>query len=161
MTTAEYNSIVTQWANSAFRFAFKTVNDAEEAKDIVQQGFEVLWTKHKDLEVEKAKSFLFTVIHRKGMDYFRNKKMQYADELEAQHIKAYENNSSEWQQYLHEALSILDVQGRQLVLLKDYEGYNYQEIGKITGLSDSQVKVYLHRARKALKNHLLEKKLLL
>jgi RNA polymerase sigma-70 factor (ECF subfamily) len=32
-------------------------------------------------------------------------------------------------------------------LLKDYEGYTYEEIGKITALNASQVKVYLHRAR--------------
>jgi RNA polymerase sigma-70 factor (ECF subfamily) len=41
-----------------------------------------------------------------------------------------------------------------LVLLKDYEGYNYEEIGQITGLNESQVKVYLHRARLNLRNYL-------
>jgi RNA polymerase sigma-70 factor (ECF subfamily) len=35
--------------------------------------------------------------------------------------------------------------------LKDYEGYSYEEIGKITALNASQVKVYLHRARLQLK----------
>jgi RNA polymerase sigma-70 factor (ECF subfamily) len=56
---------------------------------------------------------------------------------------------------LHEALNRLNETQRSLVLLKDYEGYNYQEIGKITGLSESQVKVYLHRARLALRNYLV------
>jgi RNA polymerase sigma-70 factor (ECF subfamily) len=41
-------------------------------------------------------------------------------------------------------------------LLKDYEGYSYKEIGEITNLSESQVKVYLHRARLFLKTKLLE-----
>ena len=45
---------------------------------------------------------------------------------------------------------------RSLVLLKDYEGYSYQEIGQITALSESQVKVYLHRARVQLKNYLVK-----
>jgi RNA polymerase sigma-70 factor (ECF subfamily) len=36
-------------------------------------------------------------------------------------------------------------------MLKDYEGYSYEEISSITGLSSSQVKVYLHRARIQLK----------
>jgi RNA polymerase sigma-70 factor (ECF subfamily) len=40
-------------------------------------------------------------------------------------------------------------------LLKDYEGYSYEEIGQITGLNESQVKVYLHRARLQLKNYLV------
>jgi RNA polymerase sigma-70 factor (ECF subfamily) len=42
------------------------------------------------------------------------------------------------------------------VLLKDYEGYSYEEIGRISGLSESQVKVYLHRARLQLKNYLVK-----
>jgi RNA polymerase sigma-70 factor (ECF subfamily) len=54
------------------------------------------------------------------------------------------------------ALSRLSATSRSLVLLKDYEGYSYQEIGAITGLSESQVKVYLHRARIELKNYLIK-----
>jgi RNA polymerase sigma factor (sigma-70 family) len=49
----------------------------------------------------------------------------------------------------------LDEQSRALVLLKDYEGYRYEEIAQITGLNETQVKVYLHRARKVLKEDLV------
>jgi RNA polymerase sigma-70 factor (ECF subfamily) len=58
---------------------------------------------------------------------------------------------------LDEALHKLSETQRSLVLLKDYEGYNYQEIGQITGLSESQVKVYLHRARLQLKTYLVRR----
>ena len=57
---------------------------------------------------------------------------------------------------LDEALSKLSETQRSLVLLKDYEGYSYEEIGKITSLSESQVKVYLHRARIQLRNYLVK-----
>jgi RNA polymerase sigma-70 factor (ECF subfamily) len=57
---------------------------------------------------------------------------------------------------LEEALNRLGETQRSLVLLKDYEGYSYEEIGKITGLSESQVKVYLHRARVQLKEYLVK-----
>ena len=57
---------------------------------------------------------------------------------------------------LEEALSRLSETQRSLVLLKDYEGYSYEEIGQITGLSESQVKVYLHRARVQLKEYLVK-----
>jgi RNA polymerase sigma factor (sigma-70 family) len=56
---------------------------------------------------------------------------------------------------LETALARLNETQRSLVLLKDYEGYSYEEIGEITGLSASQVKVYLHRARIQLKNYLV------
>ncbi|HZW69458.1 MAG TPA: RNA polymerase sigma factor, partial [Hanamia sp.] len=57
---------------------------------------------------------------------------------------------------LNEALQRLSETQRSLVLLKDYEGYSYDEIAKITSLSESQVKVYLHRARIQLKSWLVK-----
>ena len=56
---------------------------------------------------------------------------------------------------LQEALNRLNETQRSLVMLKDYEGYSYEEIGEITGLNESQVKVYLHRARLQLKTYLV------
>ena len=53
------------------------------------------------------------------------------------------------------ALDQLNELQKSLVMLKDYEGYSYQEIGEITGLNESQVKVYLHRARITLRNYLV------
>ena len=57
---------------------------------------------------------------------------------------------------LNDALNRLNETQRSLVLLKDYEGYSYEEISEITSLSQSQVKVYLHRARIQLKNYLVK-----
>jgi len=56
---------------------------------------------------------------------------------------------------LEKALDTLSETQRSLVLLKDYEGYSYEEIGAITGLNESQVKVYLFRARTQLRNYLV------
>ena len=56
---------------------------------------------------------------------------------------------------LMDALNRLNETQRSLVMLKDYEGYNYEEIGEITGLNSSQVKVYLHRARLTLRDYLV------
>ncbi|MEA3444640.1 MAG: sigma factor-like helix-turn-helix DNA-binding protein, partial [Bacteroidota bacterium] len=43
---------------------------------------------------------------------------------------------------------------RSVVVLRDYEGYSYKEIAEITELSESQVKVYIYRARLFLKNYI-------
>ena len=55
---------------------------------------------------------------------------------------------------LHEALDKLPEIQKTVVLLRDYEGYNYAEIAEITTLSESQVKVYIFRARQALKEYI-------
>jgi len=63
------------------------------------------------------------------------------------------NNAKE---ILQDALGRLNETQRSLVMLKDYEGYSYEEIGRITGLNESQVKVYLHRARIQLKAYIVK-----
>ena len=57
---------------------------------------------------------------------------------------------------MNEALAKLNEKQRSLVMLTDYEGYSYEEIGKITGLNESQVKVYLHRARLLLREYIVK-----
>jgi RNA polymerase sigma-70 factor (ECF subfamily) len=49
------------------------------------------------------------------------------------------------------ALNKLNNIQKSVIMLRDYEGYSYEEIGKITGLNESQVKVYIYRARLNLK----------
>ena len=56
---------------------------------------------------------------------------------------------------LEEALNKLSEIQKSVIMLRDYEGYNYNEIGEITGLNESQVKVYIFRARKLLKEYLV------
>ena len=69
--------------------------------------------------------------------------------------KVQERSTPHLKKILEEALARLNETQRSLVMLKDYEGYSYDEIGQITGLTESQVKVYLHRARIQLKNYLV------
>jgi RNA polymerase sigma-70 factor (ECF subfamily) len=70
-------------------------------------------------------------------------------------VPVYSRQTQHTKKILEIALARLNETQRSLVLMKDYEGYSYEEIGEITGLSASQVKVYLHRARIQLKNYLV------
>jgi RNA polymerase sigma-70 factor (ECF subfamily) len=58
-------------------------------------------------------------------------------------------------QTIEDGLSKLSEIQRNVLLLRDYEGYNYEQIGEITGLNESQVKVYIYRARIAMKDYLV------
>lgn len=123
------------------------------AKDVVQDAFEVLWNKREEIQAEKARQYLFTVVFRKGIDVFRG--MKPVESIEDYHhqIKdnmAFEKTYSE-KEIIDKAIAGLPEMQRQLVMLRDLEGYDYKEICEITGLSLSQVKVYLFRARKSMK----------
>lgn len=154
MDVKDYNSCVKLWADALFRFACKCTGQEEDARDVVQNSFEVLWQKRDQVSPEKAKAFLFQVAYRQAIDNYRKQsRISYKEELPER--GSYQNSQPDLKRVLERALAQLDERQRALVLLKDYEGYSYEEIGRITELSDSQVRVYLHRARKVLKDYLV------
>jgi RNA polymerase sigma factor (sigma-70 family) len=155
MNTREYNKCVDTYADGVFRFILKNIRDEHDAEDIVQDSFEKLWRKHDDLAAEKAKSYLFTTAYHTMIDLIRKRKPQ-RDIEEVQHITEGGTNAySDIKEVLNEALEKLSEIQRTVILLRDYEGYSYEEIGKITGLNESQVKVYIYRARVYLKNYIV------
>jgi RNA polymerase sigma-70 factor (ECF subfamily) len=154
MTDKDYNDCVDNFADGVYRFIVKNIRHTEDAQDIVQSAFEKLWVNRAQVLPEKAKSYLFTVAYHQMIDHIRkNNKMPLSEDAAIPHQQIVQHNS-ELKQVLMQAVSELNPIQKSIVLLKDYEGYSYREIGEIMNLSDSQVKVYLHRARIILKNKL-------
>lgn len=155
MTEQQYNECVTLYADNVYRFIVKNIRHEEDARDIVQTAFEKMWRNRDAVENEKSKSYLFTVAYNQMIDHLRKvKRMNLTEDFAEVKALNYQTNSNV-QKILHDALNRLNETQRSLVILKDYEGYNYEEIGRITGLNESQVKVYLHRARITLRNYLV------
>jgi RNA polymerase sigma-70 factor (ECF subfamily) len=154
MTDKDYNDCVDNFADGVYRFIVKNIRHTEDAQDIIQSAFEKLWVNRAQVLPEKAKSYLFTVAYHQMIDHIRkSNKMPLAEETFVPH-EPINQAQAELKQLLMRAVNQLNPTQKSLVLLKDYEGYSYQEIAEIMNLSDSQVKVYLHRARLILKNKL-------
>jgi RNA polymerase sigma factor (sigma-70 family) len=84
----------------------------------------------------------------------KNKRITLKDEFKEE-AKVTNHQQHDTKKVLNDALNKLTDIQKSLVMLKDYEGYSYQEIGEITGLNESQVKVYLHRARLLLREYIV------
>jgi RNA polymerase sigma-70 factor (ECF subfamily) len=154
MTTSEYNKSVDQYSDNIYRFALKNLRDSEKAKDIVQDTFMKLWVKVDDVNVEKVKSYLFTSAYHSMVDLSRKEK-RVGEYNEAKVKKmGHSEQYSDAKEILEVAVAKLPDIQRQMILLRDYEGYSYEEIGEITNLNESQVKVYIFRARKFLKDYI-------
>jgi RNA polymerase sigma-70 factor (ECF subfamily) len=156
MTEREYNQCVNQYADNVYRFIMKNLRHEEDARDVVQSAFEKMWRNRENVDPEKSKSYLFTIAYNQMIDHIRKVKRIKLKEDFAEETRITEQPQSQLKKILEEALGRLNETQRSLVMLKDYEGYSYEEIGQITGLSESQVKVYLHRARIQLKNFLVK-----
>ncbi len=155
MTEKEYNECVTLHADNVYRFILKNLRHEEDARDVVQSAYEKLWKNRSGVEAGKSKSYLFTIAYHQMIDHLRKiKRVDLRSEFREE-AKISDKPVSQLKAALEVALGRLNDTQRSLVLLKDYEGYSYAEIGQITGLTESQVKVYLHRARLQLKNYLV------
>jgi RNA polymerase sigma factor (sigma-70 family) len=154
MTEKEYNKCVDLYADNLFRFIVKNLDHTEDARDVVQNAFEILWKHCTDVPFEKAKSYLFTVAYHNMIDHVRKSKRISLVEDFKEGARISEQKVHDARKVLEKALDKLTDVQRSLILLKDYEGYSYEEIGEIMHLNPSQVKVYLHRARLHLKQYL-------
>ena len=154
MTVSEYNQCVDRHADGVYRFVLKNLRNEDKARDVVQDSFEKMWVKLDEIDGSKARSYLFTTAYHTMIDSIRRERFSAEMNELALNDHSYSGGYSDLKEVLDEAVSRLPDIQRSVVLLRDYEGYSYQEIGEVTGLSESQVKVYIYRARIALKNYI-------
>ncbi len=155
MTINEFKKVVGDLGPRLLQFGEYQVGDIDVAKDLVQESFVVLLDKRDDVEVPKAKAFLFAVLTNKTRDHFKLKKKQ----VEVQDYHRIEENSQgvlDSKELVKMALGKLKERDKNLICLRDLEGYAYEEIAEKMELSLTQVKVYLFRARKAFKNEIIK-----
>lgn len=156
MTVAEYNKCVDLHSDALFRFIVKNIRDQDDARDVVQDAFEKVWLKAAEVPFEKGKSYLFTTAYRIMLERIRKKSRTSPIDNTLRIVPAEESKPEfDLRKVLDEAIAKLPDDQRSVIMLRDYEGYSYKEIGDITGLTESQVKVYIFRARVTLKNYLV------
>lgn len=158
MNRREYNIIVKQHAHALYGFALKFLKSRDDADDIVQDVFEKLWLNREKVEFEKAKSWMFTTAYHAMINYKnRSGRMTY-DSENLPEVAQTESAGFESKEVVDRVVSILPPLQKSIILLRDIEGYSYEEIGNILEISESQVKVYLFRARNKIKKQLLDSK---
>jgi len=154
MTRDEYNLAVDEYSDGLYRFVLKSIKDVHKAEDIVQDSYEKLWKNVDNVNAAKVKSYLFTTAYHTMIDRIRKeKKAVFAEDVNLKE-EGRESNYSDLGEILQKAVDRLPEIQRMVLLLRDYEGYSYKEIGELTKLTEAQVKVYIYRARVFLKKYI-------
>jgi RNA polymerase sigma-70 factor (ECF subfamily) len=155
MTKDDFIICAKQFTPNLLRFSKRVAGSAVEAEDIVQECFEVLWKNRDKVEMKSAKSYLFSVAHKKIIDTFRSDvKTQNFESVFSELIGKQEETDDK--QLVLLAINQIPALYKELLTLRDLESYSYKEIEEITQLTEAQVKVYLFRARKAIKEKILQ-----
>lgn len=130
----------------------------EVAKDITQETFILLWENRRKVVHEKARSWLFTTAYRLAIMHTRSRN-RFSGEFRPDFVEA--DTNFDLLKIVEESLTLLSDIQKSILLLRDMEGYSYEEIAEILQISDAQVKVYLFRARTKIKDYIRDLKYVL
>jgi RNA polymerase sigma-70 factor (ECF subfamily) len=161
MTVQQYNECVREFADRLYRFALKNVGDSDLAQDFVQDAFERLWVRVDTVDYQRVKSYLFRTIVNLQIDRSRRQKLQNQHLSGLSEAIEQPRVAHDVQKLIDEGVAQLTEIQRMVLTLRDYEGYTYQEIAEMTNISVDQVKVYIFRARRFLKQYIGKMEVLL
>ncbi|MFN7261182.1 MAG: RNA polymerase sigma factor [Cyclobacteriaceae bacterium] len=150
--------------NKLFRFAFKLLGSSEEAKDVVQEVMMKVWNGREQMgAIDNMEAWCMRITKNLSLDRLRSKErrttdsMQEGFEVRQESLTPYEKAEiHESMQRVNELIEALPEKQRQVMHLRDIEGYSYNEICEILELDMSQVKVNLFRARNFVRERLLK-----
>ncbi|WP_051284171.1 RNA polymerase sigma factor [Desulforegula conservatrix] len=166
-------SLVGKYSRRLYNFGLKICRNPADAEDLVQDTFINMIRYMKYFRYEtKFKNWLYRVAvtacirMRKKSKFAPDKEISlddadFKDELEAQSCGSLTEEpidrliSLESEQIVKNAIQALPPQYRLILVLRDMEGFSVEETSKITGLSQSNVKVRLHRARHQVREKLM------
>ena len=163
MKKVDFHADVLPLKDKIFRLALRITLNREEAEDIAQETLIRVWQKKDDWnEIENMEAFCLTICRRLSLDYFRQHQLRAEKEKEvlAFHSPVSVSLPDEILDQKQRVAMVRRLIGelpevqRTIIQLRDIEGLSYDEIAGITALTETQVKVYLHRARKKIRENL-------
>lgn len=155
-----YRQWVKEYQDQAWTVARYILKDAQEAEDATQEAFVKLWNNRDKIDPERVKPWLMKVTRNGCLDRLRRRRQSV--EFDESHMEGtvtgpmQDASVSETGAWLRRAISGLKEPYRSLVVLRDINQHSYEEVAGMLELSQAQVKTYLHRARKQLREQLAE-----
>ena len=145
-------------------FALKYVPDQDTAKEIVHNVFLNLWEKREKVDTSSSlKSYLFTSVHNRCLNFIRDEKKFDRDETLLQRLDSAEFadgtdrlEEQELEQRIYDALQALPEKCREVFTLNRFEGLKYAEIAEKLNISIKTVEAQMSKALKIMREKLAD-----
>ncbi len=156
----KFEELFRTYFNSLCYFAQKYIPDLDTSKEIVHSIFISVWEKREEFDFEKpAKSYLFTSVYNRCMNYIRDRK-KFTDSGSAEiilekesvnndHLEAAELESRIWH-----VIDGLPEKCREVFVLNRFENKKYAEIASQLGISVKTVEAQMSKALRVLRDNL-------
>jgi RNA polymerase sigma-70 factor (ECF subfamily) len=153
MSALSFRLTVLRHYRSVYRMAAALLNDPSEAEDVTQETFTRYWQLGDSIKAPAH--WLLRVARNACLDRLRTKGRYVRDhDTEEEHDTrepAWHYQQADLARHLRRALDELPEPQRSLIYLFDIQGHDGRSCAEILELSENQVKVYLHRARRRLR----------
>lgn len=159
MTNEEFKIKVVPISKKLYRFADYLLKDKNDAQDIVQEVFIKLWSMINELDnYDSVEALAMRITRNKCTDLLREKTRKYAPSIDEIDLKnKMEQNDEEVVDHeskiklVKKMIQDLPENYKSIIMLKDIEGYDFDEISEILDLNVNSIRVTLSRARKKLR----------
>lgn len=150
--------------NKLYRFALTFVKDEELAKDVVQECLIKVWEKRSEMVfVQNLEAWCMQITRNKALDKLRSKHVKKTEQFEVQLDTRKERDTpyavterSQLMVRIQELIDALPQRQREVMQLRDIEGYSYKEIAENLDIDINLVKTNLFRARRKIKESLIK-----
>ena len=146
-----------------YRIAYALLDNKADAEDILQDAYCKLWNKRDELgDIQNPEAFSITLVKNLCLDFLRSPKASRRDNEEALETVLLTTDSSPEKEleekedirHIQELIEQLPENQRQVIRLRGIEDCSYEDIEQITGLSSSNIRTLLSRARKLIREKL-------
>ncbi|MBN8824699.1 MULTISPECIES: sigma-70 family RNA polymerase sigma factor [unclassified Spirosoma] len=162
--SASFAFLVDRYKHMAYTIALRIMRNAEDAEDAAQEGFVKAYQQlHRFEGKSKFSTWLYTIVYRVAITKLEQQRVATVpiqEELTETYSNSYQTNQleslqvSDQQKYIKDAIERLPATEGLLITLYYLDEKSIREIEEITGLSESNIKVKLFRARKVLEEQL-------
>jgi RNA polymerase sigma-70 factor (ECF subfamily) len=151
--------IFTRYNKLLYSYAYKKLEDQEEAKDLVQDLFIRLWSNRESFLLKTSlPSYLFRAVRNRALDIFAHKKIKsdYVASFQAfidlpQSTTDYLVREKDISALIDREIQSLPPKMREIFILSRKENYSHKEIAKKIGISEETVTKQIKRALKILR----------
>lgn len=163
MTQNEFMQIVTPFKDKLYRLAKRLLVSSEEAEDATQEILLKLWAGKKKMEGYKnIEAFAMTMTKNFCLDRLKsrqsgNLKLVHSNYQERQTPLQEQVEARDSVSWVERIVQELPEQQRLILQLRDVESYEFEEIAKVVEMKPTAIRVALSRARKTVREKLLEK----
>jgi len=163
---AAFREIVERYQSKVFSIIHGIVRQRNDVEDIAQQVFAKIYVSLKSFDFRSSLiTWIYKITVNECFDYLRKRKVRklvYESDLSEDEVRRVENSEPvvDRQQpqdarlarrdYLLKLLTRVSDEERNLLLMKEVEGYSVEELARMTGMNENTIKVKLFRARQKL-----------